>query len=235
MDRNQIVNDPELAMRIILDGRQSKIWTAIPGIIDSVDFSDLTCSVQPTIQGTVENENGSKTLVDLPLLIKVPIIFPKGGGFSITFPIAEGDEVLVVFSSRCIDAWWQSGGINRPMEARMHDLSDGFAIPGPYSVPNVIDNVSSSSLQIRNDAGTSYIEIDETGKIKLLSATIIDVVAPTINLSGTINITGTLAVTGGISATGSISATNVTAGVVSLLTHVHSGVTTGGGTSGPPV
>lgn len=235
MDRNQIVNDPELAMRIILDGRQSKIWTAIPGIIDSVDFSDLTCSVQPTIQGVAENEDGSKTLVDLPLLIKVPLVFPKGGGFSITFPVAEGDEVLVVFSSRCIDAWWQSGGINRPMEARMHDLSDGFAIPGPYSVPNVIDSVSSSSLQIRNDAGTSYIEIDETGKIKLLSATTIDVVAPTINLSGTINIAGTLAVTGGISATGSISATNVTAGVVSLLTHVHSGVTTGGGTSGPPV
>ena len=31
------------------------------------------------------------------------MVFPGGGGFALTFPVAAGDECLVVFASRCID------------------------------------------------------------------------------------------------------------------------------------
>ena len=65
----------------------------------------------------------------------MPVVFPGGGGFALTFPVAAGDECLVVFASRCIDAWWQSGGVGEPMEPRMHDLSDGFALIGVRSQP----------------------------------------------------------------------------------------------------
>ena len=105
----------------------------MPGIVQSVDLATMTCSVQPAIQGTIELEDGSLQTTNYPLLIHVPIIFPRAGNFIITLPLAAGDEVLVSWACRCIDAWWQSGGIQRPMEARMHDLSDGFAIPGPTS------------------------------------------------------------------------------------------------------
>ncbi len=114
----------------------------------------MTIEAQPAIQGVVEDESGGSEAVNLPLLIHVPIIFPSGGGFLITFPLSEGDEVLVMFASRCIDAWWQSGGIQRPLEYRMHDLSDGFAIPGPRSLPNTVSDISTTDLQIRNDDGT---------------------------------------------------------------------------------
>ncbi len=122
-------------MRSALDGRQVGMWTALPGIIESVDFETMTCVVQPTIQAVVVDENGNESPEDLPTLHDVPIVFPKGGGFLVTMPLAVGDEVLVVFSSRCIDAWFQSGGVQQAMEARMHDLSDGFAIPGPAEFP----------------------------------------------------------------------------------------------------
>jgi hypothetical protein len=98
--------------------------------------------------------------VNLPLLINVPIVFPASGGFLLTLPLAAGDEVLVVFASRCIDSWWQSGGVGRPMEARMHDLSDGFAIPGPRSqakLPGAA--VSTTKAQLRNNAGTVYLQV----------------------------------------------------------------------------
>lgn len=156
----------------MLDGRQSTIWTAIPCIVNSVDLDAMTCEAQPAIQGVIENEDGSTQNVNLPLLADVPIVFPSAGGFLVTMPMAKGDEVLVVFSSRCIDAWWQSGGINLPMEARMHDLSDGFAIPGPRSQPNVPSgDISSTDLQIRNDAGTTYLSIKANGKIGFKNAT----------------------------------------------------------------
>lgn len=171
MDRAQLLNDAEEAMRLTLDGRQSCMWTALPGIVKSVDFDAMTCEVQPTIQGTVEDESGAVQSVNLPLLVDVPICFPNSNGFMLTFPLASGDEVLVVMASRCIDAWWQSGGIQRPMEARMHDLSDGFAIPGPRSQPRVVSDISSSEAQLRNTAGTTYLSITASGKIGFQNAT----------------------------------------------------------------
>lgn len=211
MDRSQLLNDAEIALRLALDGRQSSMWTALPGIITAVDLSTMTCTIQPAIQGTVENEDGSIQSVDLPVLIHVPICFPSAGGFIITLPMAVNDEVLVLWACRCIDAWWQSGGIQRPMEARMHDMSDGFALPGPRSIPHVPGSISTTDLQIRNNAGTTYLSVTPGGKIKM--------VAP----SG-VEITGSLTVSGEVIGNG-----------IHLSTHTHSGVTPGGGTSGPPV
>lgn len=227
MDRAQLLNDSEEAMRLVLDGRQSCIWTAMPGIVQSVDFDSMTCEVQPTIQGTIEDENGNVQYIALPLLLDVPIVFPSAGGFLITFPMAQGDEVLVVIASRCIDSWWQLGGVQKPMEARMHDLSDGFAIPGPKSQPKVVDNISTTAVQIRNDAGTSYIEIAASGLIKLSSATGIELDAP-ISITGTMTFDGDLEVTGAITASG-----EVTGNGIALSTHVHTSAAPGSPTSPP--
>jgi hypothetical protein len=171
-DRAQLLNDAEEAMRLTLDGRQSTIWTAMPCIVKSVNLQKLTIEAQPAIQGTVEDENGVRRSVNLPLLVDVPIVFPSAGGFTITLPIVAGDEVLVVFASRCIDAWWQSGGVQRPMEARMHDLSDGFAIPGPRSQTNLLGAAASATdLEIRNKAGTVYLSLTSSGKVGFANAT----------------------------------------------------------------
>lgn len=244
MDRNSLLNDNEASLRLALDGRQSTIWTAIPCIVESVDFSNMTIEAQPAIQGTVLKEDGTEQAVNLPLLVDVPLVFPSAGGYILTFPIAEGDEVLVVFASRCIDAWWQNGGIGRPMEMRMHDLSDGFAIPGPRSVPNAVEGISEDSVQLRNDAGTTYIEISDDGKIKLVSPSMITLDAPEIVLDGNVSVTGTLDVTGaittdasilaigditganfitagGVTAGGAIAGATMTAGGVALATHTH--------------
>ncbi len=220
MDRAQLYNDNEEALRIAFDGRLSMLWTNFPGIVTAVDLTANTCTVQPAIQGVVENELGEKRFVDLPLLINVPICWPKAGGFVLTMPLAIGDEVLVLIAARCIDSWWQSGGVQKPMEARMHDLSDGFALPGPSSQPQKITSVSSTGAQLRNLAGTTYVEIAADGKIKMVSPTEVQVQATTFRVTGNIIATG-----------------QVTAGTpaVNLTTHAHTGVTTGGGTSGGPV
>lgn len=214
-DRKQLLNDPETALRAALDGRQSTIWTALPGIVKAVNLSAMTLSVQPSIQGTIENEYGVKTLVNLPLLLDVPIVFQKAGGFLLTLPISIEDEVLVIFSSRCIDAWWQLGEIQRPLEARMHDLSDGFAIPGISSQPNVVSGISSTEAQLRTEDGSTFVAITADNKIKLTAASI--------------EVTGNMTVAGNIGATGT-----VTSGAVSLSSHVHSGVTTGPSNTGLP-
>ena len=49
--------------------------------------------------------------------------------------MAAGDECLVVIASRCIDAWHHNGGVQSQTDFRMHNLSDGFVIVGPFSSP----------------------------------------------------------------------------------------------------
>lgn len=174
-NRDQLLNDPEASFRAALDGRQAQIWTAMPGYVTAIDFSTMTVSVQPTIKGTVIDEDENEQPVNLPLLINVPIQFPMAGGFALTLPIAVNDECLVVFSSRCIDAWWQSGGIQKAMEARMHDLSDGFAIMGIKSVPNVLPNISTTEAQLRKTDGSTYLSITADNKIKMVAPAGIEV------------------------------------------------------------
>jgi len=182
-DRRELLNDSQEALRLAMDGRISSLWTNIPGLITKVDFAKMTCEVQPAIQGEVRDSKGVYSFVNLPLLVDVPIVFPSAGGFSLTLPMKAGDEVLVLFSSRCIDSWWSNGGVGIPMEYRMHDLSDGFAIPGPKSLPKAISAISSTNVQLRSDDGATYLEITPAGVVKV-KATTAEIEAATINLTG---------------------------------------------------
>lgn len=171
MDPRERINEAEEATRAALDGRQARIRTAMPGIVTAVDLTRQTVSVQGAIQGQQESPDGSTAAVNLPMFVDVPIVWPRAGGYAMTFPVKVGDEVLVVFGDRCIDSWWQSGGIGAPLEPRMHDLSDAFAILAPASQPKAqaLPNVSSTSVQMRNESGTAYLEITDDGDINIVS------------------------------------------------------------------
>ena len=172
MDRRERIHDPVEANRAAMDGRMAQVWTALPGVVQAFNPTAMTVSVQPAIKGRVTRPDGAVESVALPLLVDVPVIFPSGGGFTLTFPVAAGDDCLVVFASRCMDAWWQSGGVQEPLEARMHDLSDGFALVGPFSQPRALDGVSTDNVQLRTDDGATYLEIQPGGKVRVEAADI---------------------------------------------------------------
>ena len=230
MNREERLDDPEESLRLAMESQQAQIWTALPGVVAAVNLAAQTLSVQPTVQGSVASPDGAKQLVNLPLLVDVPIVWPRAGGFALTFPIAAGDEVLVVFASRCIDSWWQSGGIGAPAEARMHDLSDGFAILAPTSQPKKLSGVSSTNVQLRDETGTTYVEITPDGKARVVAATQIDVEAPTVNITGDLNVTGEVNLVGQLTQSGG----SMTIGGVVFGAHKHTGVQPGSGTSGGP-
>ena len=183
MDRREWLGDSQETFRASFRGEQAKLWTAIPAIVLDVNLERQTITAEGAIKGVLTNKDGSKTYVDPPVFINVPICFPRGGGYAITFPLRAGDEVLLVFSSRCIDGWWQSGGVQTPPDLRMHDLSDGFAIPGPTSIPNALSGVSSNSLRIMNEEATKYVEISES-KITVESDGDIEVYGENVQVNG---------------------------------------------------
>lgn len=183
MDRREWLGDSQETFRASFRGEQSKLWTAIPAIVLDVNLERQIITAEGAIKGVLTNKDGSKTYIDPPVFINVPICFPRGGGYAITFPLRAGDEVLLVFSSRCIDGWWQSGGVQTPPDLRMHDLSDGFAIPGPTSIPNALSGVSSNSLRIMNEEATKYVEISES-KITVESDGDVEVYGENVQVNG---------------------------------------------------
>ncbi|WP_236209004.1 Gp138 family membrane-puncturing spike protein [Pseudomonas tohonis] len=222
MDKRERQDDPLAWVRIAMQGLQSKLWTAIPGIIQSFNATAMTVEVQPAVQALVRGEGGELSSVNLPLLVDCPVQFPAGGGCTLTFPVAAGDECLVVFASRCIDAWWASGGVQGQAELRMHDLSDGFAILGFRSQPRVIGGVSTSAVQLRSDDGAAFVEINPTTHaINATTPGPLALTAPLVTINGDVQVNGRVDTTG-----------DVKAGTISLQTHRHGGVTPGSGTSG---
>ncbi|OQP33939.1 Gp138 family membrane-puncturing spike protein [Pantoea latae] len=223
----------------------SMLRVSMPGIIQSFDPIACTCTVQPAISGQVTDEAGDFKSAPLPLLVDVPVIFPRGGGCTITFPVKAGDECLVVFSDRCIDFWWQNGGVQEPVDPRQHDLSDAFAFIGPQSQAEVIGNISTSTLQMRTDDGAAYIELDPNSHaVNIVAPGGLNVTTPLAKFSQAVTITGLLTWAGGMVgslATGTAAKITGAIQFIGSLTsngkdisdsHTHSGVQTGSGNSG---
>lgn len=181
MNREERLDDPMVGLVAAMEGSLSNVWTALPGIVQAFDATALTCDVQIALRARVQQSDGTFRATQITKLIMCPVLFPGGGGFLSTFPLAAGDEVLVVFAKWCIDAWWQSSGVQDQLDVRQFDLSDGFAIPCPYSKPKVPANVSTTKAQMRNRAGTSTVEIDANGKSRLVAGSSSLEVDPSLN------------------------------------------------------
>lgn len=213
--------------RTAFEGMQAQLWTALPGRIDAVDLNlggadyPMTAKVTPLLQALFTAADGTQTWLTLPQLVDCPIIFPNGGGFSLTFPVKAGDECLIIFASRCIDNWLVKGGVQRQAELRMHDLSDGFVLVGARSKPRALPSVSTTDVQLRSDDGTAFLSIDASKNIHAVTPGDVDVqaggdiisqsqnlsatatgqiamTAPHIFLTGAVEIIGTLEVDGAV-------------------------------------
>lgn len=205
----------EQAMKVLSDTIFSMLRVSMPGIIESFDPIACTCSVQPALKGQVADALGNMKSAPLPVLVDVPVLFPRGGGCTITFPVKAGDECLVIFSDRCIDFWWQNGGVQEPVDQRQHDLSDAFAIVGPQSQAQKISGISTTSVQVRTDDGSSFIELMQGGNVNITT--------PLLTVNGNVQVNGTVTSTGDQVAKG-----------ISQTGHVHSGVQSGSSQTGGP-
>lgn len=201
MERRELLD----TLMMALDTALANVHTATVARVTAVGIKTISC--RPVINRVVNGES-----VALPEFVEVPPVFMGGGSSFMTWPIAVNDYCLLIFTERCFDRWYAGQDYQPPLEMRMHDYSDGFAIVG-----------------IRPDSIARTIPTTTT-------------IQGNVDMNGDFAITGSLSVTGDISAGGDITSggtvtgdTDVIGGGVSLKTHVHSGVTPGGGDSGPPL
>lgn len=219
-ERDTLLNTREQWHRVA-ENVQRNLRVAAPAIVESFDAKKQTVTVQLAIK---ERRNYDGTYQKLPIIGDIPLVMPRAGSFAITMPVTKGDEVLIVFGDQCMDAWWQNGNVQNPMDQRRHHLSDAYAIIGTWSQPRTIQNYDANNVQLRSSDANANVCIT-------LSANGISITSTSGNVSIAANGTVAIAANGSvaISANGN---TNIEGGLYLQHTHSNAG---GSGDSGPVV
>ena len=153
----------ETMLKTSIDSTLRHTWTALPGIVKSFDPGTQTAEIRAAIQQGYYDENNELKYREQPLLVNVPVHFVCGGGVCITHNLVAGDAGIIIFSARCIDSWYQSGGVQIPENTRKHSFSDGMFIPGIRALTDKIESFETSGMEIRTESRSMIINVSEDG------------------------------------------------------------------------
>lgn len=157
------------------------VHTALPGQIISYDYSIQKATIQPCLKKSYLDG----TTQEMPILNNVPVIFPRSGEASLTFPVLPGDTCLLLFVERSTDLWKSVGGVVAPNDPRKFDLSDAVAIMGllPFSENSLSENNEDVLLTYKNSSirikASGDIQIETVSKVAIgnTSAEVLDIVS----------------------------------------------------------
>lgn len=121
-------------IRRALDSRVQDLWTTFPAKVLEYDAATQTVEVQPQIRRPLPTEDGAIDFEDLPILPNLPVLFPRGNGYAITWPISPGDFVWIHVCTNATGNWRRTGEVADPGDVRTHSLGSAFAVPG--AAPN---------------------------------------------------------------------------------------------------
>lgn len=195
-EKDNLTDLLNMAMR----NRLAELQTATPAIVRSYDYKTQKASVQPAINRRYKDGQ----IAEFPIIVNVPVIFPRSGGASLTFPVNVGDTVLLVFASRSIDDWAQRGGVVNQSDTRMHDLNDAIAIPG--LIPFVKGSAAKNNTDVLLTYAGSSLTIKKDGQVDIESGLKVNVKAPDVvvdadltHFKGNITTEGSIVAATGIS------------------------------------
>ncbi len=150
MDRSTTPSLRALIGRAI-EGHANGMRVALPGEVVAYDPVRQSVDVMPLIQNGYIDENGERQTERVPIVLDVPLAFPGAGLYRITFPVAVGDHVLLVFCSSSITRWKLLGGEVDPGDDRRHDLNDSIAIPGIHDFAHVPTTAPTNAMVLHAD------------------------------------------------------------------------------------
>lgn len=161
------------------------INTCYPAKIKSFDPVTQTCTVIVSVEDYYTGINFSFKKQAAPLLVDVPVHIVQGGGWSLTVPIKEGDNCLIVYAQKGYDHWLysdlQETGLvdGRPTAEHYREFSirDALCIVGFNPIPKAIPNYNPTDLEIRNADLNQRITLKEGGNIEIFTTKDVEVTA----------------------------------------------------------
>lgn len=151
-----------------IDARLAELHTGLPAKVVAFDEAKQSCDVQPLLKRIVRDQDDDSKEVEerMPQITNVPIVYPAGGVWSITWPLKAGDIVYLTFAERALDRWLEAdpGQEIDPELSRKHDLSDAVCIPGLRPRTSPLGGISKTDFTI-NRNGVPEMTFKEDGSI----------------------------------------------------------------------
>jgi hypothetical protein len=147
-----------------INNRLLDLHTAIIARVESYDAAKQQVSVSPVLKRAVPTLDGHVAEEQLPILSEVPVLFPRAGGFFISFPIQPGDFVQLIFNESSIDAWLTGASSSMALDERF-TLQGAVALPGVYPEAKALISAHKTNFVAGKDDGVQ-LHIDGD-KIKL--------------------------------------------------------------------
>lgn len=150
-----------------IESRLLDVHTALIAKVESYDAAKQQVDVAPMLKRSLETIDGEWVSEQLPVLCDVPVLFPRSGGFFISFPIQQGDFVQLLFNETDIEAWLENKEPTIVHNQRF-TLQGAVALPGIFPEALALTGAHQSNLVVGKEQGLQ-IHIDEQ-KIRLGSA-----------------------------------------------------------------
>ena len=146
----------EQAIAELVEDRLLDVHTALPGRVQTYYPADQTADVLLLL--TVHGES-------IPVLPRIPVAFPRGGGAFVSLPLAAGDFVFVLFAEQDIGVWRaRAGAPGTPGDLRRHPFSGGVALPCVYPDARKLADAHATNIVIGFDGG-NQVHIKPGGEI----------------------------------------------------------------------
>ena len=222
---------PTLESTILNSIRGSLVDTHTTLIAKITKINQKTIDCKPVISRLVNDK-----AVDLPVFIEVPIINFLGGSSSIQMPLAVGDYAVLFVVERCFDEWYAGNDFKPPLEARVHDYSDCIALVGLKNMSGELDIPTVITMLGDTYQEGNYEHLGnrtQTGDYTLTGNQIIN---GNLTVNGNIKCTGTISASNftGLDGGSMTSSSDIISDGISLQSHRHSGVQSGGSNTGIP-
>ncbi len=170
VQQNQVPNEPELSDLLAL--HKKDIFLGLNchhiGTIKSFDPVKQIATATINYRRTYFKPDPSggeyvPELVPYPVLLDCPVIFLGGGNGALTFPVAEGDECLVLINDRDIDNWFSGSSDSAVATPRLHSVADALILVGLRSLANVISDFNPDAVELRSIDGINKITVGASG------------------------------------------------------------------------
>ncbi len=147
-----------------IDNRLVDVHTALIGQIERYDHKTQLADIQPVLKRPVKTLDAQTIQEKLPVLMEVPVLFPRAGVFFLTFPLQVGDFVQIIFNEVSIDEFLSESASSINSDGRF-SLHGAVAIPGAYPLSKPLIGAHNANLVMGKDKGVQ-LHIDSE-KIRL--------------------------------------------------------------------
>lgn len=133
---------------IALENLQSNIHTITIAKVTKITGKTISC--KPVINRIISGKS-----LEFPEFIEVPVVSLGGAQTYTVYPVKVGDYCLLFITERCFDNWWYGKDFEKPLDNRMHDYSDAFALvgilPNDKAIPIPTDDKILSKGNVKNE------------------------------------------------------------------------------------